>query len=105
MHILTRLFERYGSPGNVMAEYKEFSDWFLKTFASGILGSVLKVLAAHSAGDYVSPRVIQQCINFVNTGVSHSLTWKVVKPHVQQVRTSFNKLNFRAVYFITLGFV
>ena len=86
MHILTRIFERYGSPGNVMAEYKEFSEWFLRTFSAGILDSVLKVLAAHSSGSYVSPRVVQQCLNFVNTAVSHSHTWRLVKPHVQQVR-------------------
>jgi hypothetical protein len=37
MHILVRVFERYGSPGNVNKEYKEFADWFLKTFSAGIL--------------------------------------------------------------------
>ncbi len=44
LHILTRFFERYGSPGNVSSEYKQFSEWFLKTFSQGILGSILKVL-------------------------------------------------------------
>ena len=43
MHILTRIFERYGSPGNVLAEYKDFSEWFIKTFSGGIIGTVLKV--------------------------------------------------------------
>ena len=43
MHILTRIFERYGSPGNVLAEYKDFSEWFIKTFSNGIIGTILKV--------------------------------------------------------------
>ena len=60
LHILTRIFERYGSPGNVSAEYKDFSEWFLKTFSQGILSSILKVLDAYRRGIYVSPRVMQQ---------------------------------------------
>ena len=28
--LLSRLFERYGSPGSVTKEYKEFAEWFLK---------------------------------------------------------------------------
>lgn len=27
LHILYRMFERYGSPGNVTKEYNEFSEW------------------------------------------------------------------------------
>jgi len=60
LHILTRIFERYGSPGNVSAEYKDFSEWFLKTFSQAILSSILKVLDAYRRGVYVSPRVMQQ---------------------------------------------
>ena len=43
LHILSRLFERYGSPGNVSSEYKDWSEWYLKTFSPGILASILKV--------------------------------------------------------------
>lgn len=41
MHILVRIFERYGSPGNVSKEYKEFAGWFIKTFSAGILEVLL----------------------------------------------------------------
>lgn len=33
MHILTRVFGNFGSPGNVAKEYNEFADWYLKTFS------------------------------------------------------------------------
>ena len=33
-------------------------------------------------GSYVSPRVLQLCLNYVNTAVSHALSWKLLKPHV-----------------------
>uniref|UniRef100_A0A8C6ZMP3 Importin 7 n=1 Tax=Nothoprocta perdicaria TaxID=30464 RepID=A0A8C6ZMP3_NOTPE len=36
LHILARLFERYGSPGNVSKEYNEFAEVFLKAFAVGV---------------------------------------------------------------------
>lgn len=32
-HILARVFERYGSPGNVTKDYTAFSEWYLKTFS------------------------------------------------------------------------
>ena len=84
MHVVTRFFDRYGSPSNVSAEYNDFASWFLKTFAVGILNSVLTVLAGYGAKadgskKYVSPRVLQQCLNYVNTAVAHAVTWKVMK--------------------------
>ena len=85
MHILTRFFERYGSPGNVGSDYKEFSEWYLKTFSQGILASIFKLLDAYRRGIYVSPRVMQQALNYVNTGVSHAATWKLIKVHILEV--------------------
>jgi len=85
LHILTRLFERYGSPGNVASEYKEFSEWYLKTFSTAILNSILRVLVVYQQGVYVSPRVMQLALNYVNTGVSHALTWKLIKPHILEI--------------------
>ncbi|CAG2068790.1 unnamed protein product, partial [Timema podura] len=57
---------RYGSPGNVTKEYKEFSEWYLKTFSAGILEVLLKILDQHRRKIYVSPRVLQQTINYIN---------------------------------------
>ena len=85
LHILTRLFERYGSPGNVACEYKDFSEWYLKTFSNALLASVLKVLDAFRRQIYVSARVMQLSLNYVNTGVSHALTWKLIKPHILEI--------------------
>ncbi|NWS41147.1 IPO8 protein, partial [Probosciger aterrimus] len=44
LHIVARLFERYGSPGNVTKEYFEFSEFFLKTYAVGIQQVFLLVI-------------------------------------------------------------
>lgn len=44
---------------------------------------LLKVVDQHRQKQYVTPRVLQQCINYLNQGLSHSLTWKQMKPHMQ----------------------
>uniref|UniRef100_A0A673CYB3 Importin N-terminal domain-containing protein n=1 Tax=Sphaeramia orbicularis TaxID=375764 RepID=A0A673CYB3_9TELE len=85
LRIITRLFERYGSPGNVTKEYYEFADFFLKTYAIGIQQVLLKVVDQHRQKQYVTPRVLQQCLNYLNQGLSHSLTWKQMKPHMQTI--------------------
>uniref|UniRef100_A0A8C2ZX50 Importin 8 n=1 Tax=Cyclopterus lumpus TaxID=8103 RepID=A0A8C2ZX50_CYCLU len=85
LRIITRLFERYGSPGNVTKEYYEFADFFLKIYAMGIQQVLLKVLDQHRQKQYVTPRVLQQCLNYLNQGLSHSLTWKQMKPHMQTI--------------------
>uniref|UniRef100_A0A3B3SL01 Importin 8 n=1 Tax=Paramormyrops kingsleyae TaxID=1676925 RepID=A0A3B3SL01_9TELE len=85
LHIINRLFERYGSPGNVTKEYFEFADFFLKTYAVGIQQVLLKVVDQHRHRQYVSPHVLQQALNYLNQGVSHSLTWKQMKPHMQAI--------------------
>uniref|UniRef100_A0A3P8UY59 Importin 8 n=1 Tax=Cynoglossus semilaevis TaxID=244447 RepID=A0A3P8UY59_CYNSE len=85
LRIITRLFERYGSPGNVSKEYSDFADFFLRTYAVGIQQVLLKVLDQHRQKQYVTPRVLQQCLNYLNQGLSHSLTWKQMKPHMRTI--------------------
>lgn len=33
----------------------------------------------------MAPRVLQQTLNYINQGVSHALTWKNLKPHIQGI--------------------
>ncbi|XP_051911793.1 importin-8 isoform X1 [Hippocampus zosterae] len=85
LRVITRLFKRYGSPGNVTKEYFEFADFFLKTYAVGLQQVLLKVVDQHRQEQYVTPRVLQQCLDYLNQGLSHSLTWKQMKPHMQAI--------------------
>ncbi|CAM9462061.1 importin-7-like [Lampetra fluviatilis] len=85
MHILARLFERYGSPGTVSKEYGEFAEFFLKAYAVGILQVLLKVLEQYVQKRYVPPRVLQQTLNFLKQAVAHALTWRTLKAHMQTV--------------------
>uniref|UniRef100_A0A4W3JB10 Importin 7 n=1 Tax=Callorhinchus milii TaxID=7868 RepID=A0A4W3JB10_CALMI len=85
LHILARLFERYGSPGNVSKEYNEFAEVFLKGYAVSIQQVLFKVLYQYKEKQYVAPRVLQQTLNYINQGVAHAVTWKNLKPHIQGI--------------------
>uniref|UniRef100_A0A8C2XV85 Importin 7 n=1 Tax=Cyclopterus lumpus TaxID=8103 RepID=A0A8C2XV85_CYCLU len=83
LHILARLFERYGSPGNTTKEYAEFAELFLKEYAVPAQQVLLKVLYQYKEKQYVAPRVLQQTLNYINQGIAHALTWRNLKPHIQ----------------------
>uniref|UniRef100_A0A674NKZ9 Importin 7 n=1 Tax=Takifugu rubripes TaxID=31033 RepID=A0A674NKZ9_TAKRU len=85
LHILARLFERYGSPGNTTKEYTEFAELFLKEFAVSAQQVLLKVLYQYKEKQYVAPRVLQQTLNYINQGIAHALTWRNLKPHIQGI--------------------
>ena len=59
----------------------------MKTFhgPNGILTSILKILDAYRQKFYISPRVMQMSLNYINTAVSHALTWKILKPHILDI--------------------
>uniref|UniRef100_A0A3Q4GXI7 Importin 8 n=1 Tax=Neolamprologus brichardi TaxID=32507 RepID=A0A3Q4GXI7_NEOBR len=46
---------------------------------------LLKVVDQYRQKQYVTPQVLQQCLNYLNQGLSHSLTWKQMKPHMQTI--------------------
>lgn len=67
LHILARVFERYGSPGSAHKEYREFAEWYIKTFSSGIITALLKILEDQANQKFVSSRVLQQTLNYIST--------------------------------------
>ncbi|NWW37047.1 IPO7 protein, partial [Panurus biarmicus] len=46
---------------------------------------LLKVLYQYKEKQYMAPRVLQQTLNYINQGVSHAVTWKNLKPHIQGI--------------------
>uniref|UniRef100_A0AAQ4RJ81 Importin N-terminal domain-containing protein n=1 Tax=Gasterosteus aculeatus aculeatus TaxID=481459 RepID=A0AAQ4RJ81_GASAC len=90
LRIITRLFERW-----VQSCFHNTSRFLFcclnettKRYSiQSILFSIvlLKVMDQHRQKEYVTPRVLQQCLNYLNQGLSHSLTWKHMKPHMQTI--------------------
>jgi importin-7 len=65
-HLMARMFERYGSPGNVVSkEYEEFAKWYLTTFSTGVLQVQFKMLGEYRNKNYVSPRVMTDILNYM----------------------------------------
>lgn len=85
LHLMARIFERYGSPNNVNKEYKSFADWYINTFSFVVIQTIIKILEQYALGNYVSPRVLQQALNYLNTAVLHSMTWKMLKADMMVV--------------------
>lgn len=85
LHILCRVFDRYGSPGNVTKEYEEFALYYLKAYSAGILEVLFKLLDQYRRKIFVSSRVLQLTLNYVNEAVSHAFSWKLLKPHMLQI--------------------
>lgn len=82
-HIMVRMFERYGSPKNVVSEkYYEFAEWYMPTFTQGVLEVCLKVLDQYRNRIYVSPRVLTDVLAYIKNAVSHAYSWKLIKPHM-----------------------
>jgi hypothetical protein len=82
MRILWRLFEHYGNPGTVIdPTYAEFSKYFVKTFAVGIVQCLLQQLGMKQQGHYVAPRVLQLIFNYLEQVVHHTPSWTIIKPH------------------------
>lgn len=85
LHLMARIFERYGSPNNVNKEYKSFAEWYINTFSFPVIQTIIKILEHYAVGQYVSPRVMQQALNYLNTAVLHSMTWKMLKADMMVV--------------------
>ncbi|CAH1736251.1 importin-7 isoform X1 [Aphis gossypii] len=84
-HTMYRIFERYGSPGSVSQDYQQFAVFFVKTFSTGFIDIILRVLDQYRNKIYIPPRVMQMCLHYLNQCVSIGHTWKMIKPHMDAI--------------------
>ena len=118
LHILIRTFERHGSPANLpkgqTQERVDFANFFLKGFSGNsplmarrhlflsallakVIGLVFVILEAYRHKIYVSPRVIQLCLNYLRErfvskqdhirSISHPFLVFVMLSHGRSFRT------------------
>ncbi|XP_065333420.1 importin-7 [Cloeon dipterum] len=85
LYILQRIFERYGSPGFVSKEYKDFAEWYLKNFSLAILETLLKLLDKQRRKMFVAPKVLCQSFKYIEQAIKHAFTWKILKQHMMIV--------------------
>ncbi|VVC45335.1 Armadillo-type fold,Armadillo-like helical,Importin-beta, N-terminal domain [Cinara cedri] len=85
LHSIYRIFERYGCPGNSSQEYQLFAAFYVKTFSSGVIDIILRILDQYRNKIYVPPRVMQMGLNYLNQCIIIAYTWKIIKPHVPTI--------------------
>lgn len=74
---------RYGAPGQIQSIYMKFAEQYMAHFAIPILNAFLGVLHIYHSGDYVSSRVLHSALRYIDTALTQSRTWRVVKPYAQ----------------------
>lgn len=84
MTIFIRFF-RYGSPGQVQAEYNQFAVFYLRQMSAASIETVLHVLDSNRKGEYVAPRVLHQCLLYLQSACSHAFSWRTIKPHMHGI--------------------
>jgi len=84
VHIMLRLFQRYGDPKLCEDSMAGFAKMFQEQCAGRILESlfqhVLELRYLHH--QYVPDRLILLALNYAHTAINHGSTWRVLKPRV-----------------------
>lgn len=103
LHIIVRIFERYGPSKGQSKEYKNFGRWYMETFSMGMIQVILKMLDQYNQKMYLPQRVLQQCINYLNTWFVFliSLILKIILNSFYHLKcgTSFHLEVIEAKYF------
>lgn len=96
--IFSRVFARFGHPKYTDDYHKSFTTNWAENVVVGVTESMMTVLTLRCSGQYCSDRVIQLAMDFVETALELSVTFKVVKPHVEGIVQSviFPLVSFNA---------
>lgn len=90
---LNKLFSRYGNPSQLpsnLTSYKPFADRFVVMFAPEILSTYLRMTeGAISGQSWLSKKQTQFLLRYYEECIKPKSTWKLLKPHVNQLVQSF----------------
>ncbi|KAG6549125.1 hypothetical protein Mapa_009351 [Marchantia paleacea] len=85
LHIMNRLYNRFGDPKMSKPENKGFAQMFQKQFAGKFLESYMALLSVVREGGYLPDRVINLALQYLSTSVSKSVTYQLLKPQLDVV--------------------
>ncbi|EER18360.1 hypothetical protein Pmar_PMAR005270 [Perkinsus marinus ATCC 50983] len=93
MRNIHRFIGRFGNPRlvaaheadqNVAVVMTNFAQWWLDTFGPGMTQQMIELLQKRvTQGAFVSDQVLYQVFGFIAEAAQHSITYKVIKPHLQ----------------------
>ncbi|GAB2272657.1 secondary alcohol dehydrogenase (SADH2) [Dionaea muscipula] len=82
VHILNRLYTRFGDTRLHNPENKAFAQMFMKTYAGKFLECHLNLLDAIRAGGYLPDRVINLILQYLSNSVSKSSMYQLLQPRL-----------------------
>ncbi|KAG8070677.1 hypothetical protein GUJ93_ZPchr0006g45077 [Zizania palustris] len=85
IHILNRLYTRFGDMKLQKPESKAFAQMFQKNYAGRILGCHLQLLNAIRTGDYLPDRVINLILQYVTNSVTKNSMYQMMQPQIDVV--------------------
>lgn len=85
VHILNRLYTRFGDMKLQNPENKAFAQMFQKNYAGKILECHLRLLNAIRTGEYLPDRVINLVLQYLNCSISRSSMYQLLQPQMDIV--------------------
>lgn len=85
LHIMNRLYNRFGDPKMSKPENKAFAQMFQKQFSGKFLELYMKLLSVVRENGYLPDRVINLALQYLSTSVSKSVTYQLLKPQLDVV--------------------
>uniref|UniRef100_A0A0D9VFY5 Importin N-terminal domain-containing protein n=1 Tax=Leersia perrieri TaxID=77586 RepID=A0A0D9VFY5_9ORYZ len=82
IHILNRLYTRFGDMKLQKPESKAFAQMFQKNYAGRILGCHLQLLNAIRTGDYLPDRVINLVLQYLTNSVTKNSMYQMMQPQI-----------------------
>ncbi|KAK8947162.1 hypothetical protein KSP39_PZI006676 [Platanthera zijinensis] len=85
VHILNRLYTRFGDMKLQNPENKAFAQMFQKNYAGKILECHLRLLNAIRTGEYLPDRVINLVLQYLNCSISRGSMYQLLQPQMDIV--------------------
>ncbi|XP_078434318.1 ARM repeat superfamily protein isoform X2 [Wolffia australiana] len=85
VHILNRLFTRFGDTKVQRPESKAFAQMFQKNYAGKILESHLRLLNIIGSGGYLPDRVINLILQYLTSSLSRNSTYQLLLPRLDSL--------------------
>ncbi|KAG2658417.1 hypothetical protein PVAP13_1KG222700 [Panicum virgatum] len=82
IHILNRLYTRFGDLKLQKLESKAFAQMFQKTYAGKILACHMQLLNAIRTGDYLPDRVINLVLQYLTNSVTKNSMYQMMQPQI-----------------------
>lgn len=85
LHIVNRLYHRFGDPKYAKGDNKTFALMFEKNCTGRFLESYLKLLATLSSGGYLPERIINLSLQYLTYSITKKATYALMKPHLHSL--------------------